>query len=256
MEKLSNIDINDLFSQCKKTKEISEGKITRDEKNAFLAKKKALIDNLSDSFKMNDEKNKILEEVSKLNYKIENLNKGILIGMTVIMMIILLFLLIGIAAILTTLVLGLILFHDFQKDMPSFIVWWLISFLAASLLIVDIKKNKYSLKNYIDDKIILSQKKISNFFTKFLKNNGKETFEYINTDIKVALYYENKTGNELYDKFLLEEITMISENGASFDYPKFVLNSLKNKVILQANKKFEKYIEEKKELEFIEKITK
>lgn len=263
LEKIQkNIVLEDLFSKVKE-KNTHKDYISKKEKIDFLIEKKECLDKLYAPLEMNDKKNKIIEISNNFTYKKDDILKwytGIYSLITETLSAFFYFTIIGglsVCAFGTMLALVDFVFGGEKETHQLLNVIYFISIQISllTLLILNGKISKLkSLLESIDEFIVT---KITNILNKiFSGKKHKETLEYYNAELKPVLYYENKTGDELYDKFLLEEIYLLKRDQKVKNWSRSIILEWRNQAIANANEKYKKYLNEKKEFGFLEKLIK
>lgn len=273
LEKSSSIKMEDLFSKVKDKKprdySLYLSKKEKDffnkekEREMFYEKRKNFLRLTAKTIDPNGEKNKIIDDAKRLNYKKEDIVKNYVLLFNLLNA----FQLIGIFAFLgVSLVFVFISINGYLEMMRSGLEGGLsdigkiilaISIFTLTLFFVLLSKEKFNMRNLVRRMHDFVSLKTSKFLNKiFTQKKYKETLNYCNSEMKSIIFYESKTDNEVYNEFLLEEIYSLEEDGKINEFGDNAYNFYREQVVEKVEEKYKRYCMEKRELEFFEKVLK
>ena len=255
MLKKNSIQLDDLFSQITSNHfDKNKEKLKEDKINNLLSKKIFETHELYEALNVDECKKNILEKANLLNYEKAKINPKTskLIELIWVIRLMLKFT-IGVTVVLSTLFNVLFGFFcmfnilNISTTNTAMNIHFLMANLVLTLVVLIFMKNKKI--NSINALVIHVDNKLSYFLENFFnKTKLKDSYIYYNSDIKSVLYYEQKTDDELFNKFLLEEIK-VNEDNDFWNEKELVI--LKKEILEKASKKYEKYLEKKEDMEIL-----
>lgn len=256
IEKNSNININDLFSQFSKIKKTNKDiEIT----NMLKEKEDRLTNLIKPLNEINEQKQKIISDSEMLNYKKENISANLFLILQIILHTTITLYALFMSIIIMLSFMPFLNFFKFKYIvLPEQTVFLNILSVISILLIITLgtylKKNKINLLDWDFEKSRSLEKKVIGLSKKIiLTTKWKDTCEYILSNYKSTIYYETKTGDELYDSFLMEEICQHKEkdNKKNKIVGEVCVNSIKEEILKKTNIRHQEYLREKREFELI-----
>lgn len=257
MEKEENINLDDLFSSFEEKQLLNKRSsfIAKDEKANLLRKKEDRINKINESLKINQSKKEIIEKSINLNYKSENIKNWLCNLLNVINDTIGFLMMILTSSILTFILTCCFVYTELKQQIPYYDIWLVCSLFIFFWSVRELKKYKWNVDIFADNLLHNTQKSIMMFFQKtLLKNYGQDTFDYVMSNYKSKIYYENKTDNELYNSFLLKEIDVLNEKNLSNDL--LGTKKMAQCIVETSNHQYQEYIDEMKELQLMQRFLK